>query len=107
MEMETLFRNKQYRWVSNIFFGAAETPEADLRTSQDISAFLNARVGDLNWGMEAQKRQQTKDVFVRKVGNMFGLYDLNIPVDEVRRGLQNEGQKMRDLVTHLCAVSKR
>ena len=106
MERNEFTSDNRFRWISKIFFSVSDSPDADVNPFEDVPTFVEAKVGDLTWGKDAQARQQAKDKFVKSVGIIFNLYDFVIPAEEISKGLQNEGQKMRELITHLCAVGQ-
>lgn len=103
MEKEALLQDKQYRWVSKIFFSVVDSPETDINPFSDISQFLNAKIGDLKWGKDAKT---AKEKFTKNISNIFGLYEFVIPTEEISKGLLNDGQKIKDLVTHLCSIGQ-
>jgi hypothetical protein len=98
---KSLIHDNQYRWVSKIFFNVTDAPEEKINPFSDLTQFLNARVGDLRWGKDTNG---VKAQFTKKLNYIFSLYEYEIPVEEISKGLQNEGQRIKDLVKHLCSI---
>ena len=89
-----------------MYFSVSDSPNHDVNPFEEISAFLNATVGDLTWGSDAATRKASKARFCDKFLAITDLYDFEIPRHEVLNGLEKESTTNKDLVTHLASVGK-
>ncbi|HSZ25073.1 MAG TPA: hypothetical protein VK766_05115 [Cytophagaceae bacterium] len=73
MNGELLLSDKKFRWISTIYYQVANSSDVKINPFVHLVDFLEAKVGDLNWGADEKTRKLYKSSicnnFVKMLGN--------------------------------------
>jgi len=106
MGIESVLSDKKFRWISQMYFHVADNSILKINPFQDLSDFLQARVGDLAWGKDFEARQHSKERFINHFERMIHLYDYQIPDQEVRNCVLNDDLSNYEMVQKLISAGK-
>jgi hypothetical protein len=106
MSIESVLSDKKFRWISQMYFHVADNSILKVNPFQDLSDFLQARVGDLAWGKDHEARQHSKERFINHFERMIHLYNYQIPGHEVRNCILNDDLSNYEMVQKLINAGK-
>jgi hypothetical protein len=92
---EEFTKENKMRWLSRIYFSVSDSANHDVNPYEDITTFLNAKVGSLQWGND---KKASKERFCKKFNQMLDLYDIHLTVEQIMDGLNKDDMQNSDLV---------
>jgi hypothetical protein len=97
--------NKEVKvmWLSRMFYGVSHAADLHINPYDDLSEFLDSRIGALSWGNDKQK---VKEQFSRKYHLLLDLYGIKLSLKYIMTELNEEGQLNKLAVEHWAEHSE-
>jgi hypothetical protein len=103
MKSEMLLSESNFRWVSKIYFHVTRSTDYNVNPFKNILDFLNARVGELQWGKDDKIRTMLKDKFSQNLALVLELYNYHISKVDILNYLNDEQLSNADMIQRLIA----
>lgn len=86
------------KFFAALYFAATCSPKTGINPHTELSEFLIATVGELNWGKTEAVRQRSKLRFCNTFHEILKCFKLIIPLEDIWTIFQNDDLKNRDLI---------
>jgi hypothetical protein len=93
----------KFKWISRMYFSVSDNPKHDVNPFSEMGPFLEATIGQMDWGKDKAK---SKETFVNYLMIVLELYDFKFSKQDILKSLENEKQTNREFITHLGVIGK-
>jgi hypothetical protein len=107
MKSEMLLSESNFRWVSKIYFHVTRSANYNVNPFKNILEFLNARVGELQWGKDDAMRKILKDQFSQNLALVLELYNYHFSKVDILKYLDDDQLSNADLIQKLVASGSK
>ena len=103
MKSEVLLSESNFRWVSKIYFHVTRSSNYNVNPFKNVLEFLNAKVGELEWGKDDKMRKILKDKFSQNLALVLELYNYHFSKIDILNYLNDEQLSNADVIQRLIA----
>ena len=106
MNSELLLSDKRFRWISTMYYQAADGLYYKVNPFKYLVDFLEARVGDLSWGADENSRRSSKISFCINFMQLLDVRGYHVSSDLIKEGLSDDTLSNYKMVERLIANAK-